>query len=165
MNVSFKVIDANCCPKKATDGSLGYDIVAYDVNYIESITAEMIKTDKQLGIVDILSVDPISDKALIEPKEQIYVLDSLYRCLIHTGIELVDIEEGYEIKVRAKKSLALLEGIHVVDCPAIVNLNGKKIIALIVYNLGSRKKYIKRYDTIGQLTFQKIESPNITYLA
>ena len=165
MNVIFDLKDEKCRPVPATDGSLGFDVVAYDINFIETITAEMIKTDKQLGIVDILSVDPISDKALIEPKEQIYVLDSLYRCLIHTGIELVDIEEGYEIKVRAKKSLALLEGIHVVDCPAIVNLNGKKIIALIVYNLGSRKKYIKRYDTIGQLTFQKIESPNITYLA
>ena len=161
MNVIFDLKDEKCRPVPATDGSLGFDVIAYDINFIETITAEMIKTEKQLGITSVPIIDTITNTTSFIEKDQIYQLDSLYRCLVNTGIELKDIDYGYEIKVRAKKELSLKHGIYVADCPAIVNLNGKKIIALIVYNLGSRKYYIKRYDTIGQIVFQKVELPNI----
>lgn len=161
MDIKLTLKDPLCLPKKSTDGSLGYDVFAYDISYIEAINSEVIKTERQLGKTKFPMTDELTKTTTFVEKEQIFQLDTLYRCLVDTGIEIEDIPEGYEIQIRPKKILALKQGILTVSTGGITNVGGKKTISVILYNLGNLKFQIKRFDAIAQIIFQKVEQPNL----
>lgn len=160
MNIKLKVKDPLCTPRPATDGSLGYDIAAYDISYIEAINSDVVKVANQLGKTRVPVIDSETKTQSFIEKEQVFQLDTLYRCLIDTGIEVDNIPEGYEIQVRSKKNLALKKGILAVAAGGITNVGGKKTISVILYNLGNFKFHIKRFDAIAQIVVQKVEQPN-----
>ena len=84
--IELKLKHPNCMPIQATDGSSGYDVVAYDITFIESLTSEMIKTEKQLGLTNVPIQDSITNRTSFIEKEQVYQLNTLYRCLVASGI-------------------------------------------------------------------------------
>ena len=159
--IEIKLKHPNCMPIQATDGSSGYDVVAYDITFIEAITSEMIKTEKQLGLTNVPIQDSITNRTSFIEKEQVYQLNTLYRCLVDTGIEVASIPKGYEIQVRPRSGLALKQGIIVVNSPGTIDSDYRGTIGVILCNLGNLKFPIKRFDRIAQIVFQKVEHPNI----
>ena len=160
-DVEIKLKHPKCLPIQATNDSSGYDVVAYDITFIESITSEMIKTEKQLGLTNVPIQDSITNRTSFIEKEQVYQLNTLYRCLVDTGIEVAAIPKGYEIQVRPRSGLALKQGIIVVNSPGTVDSDYRGTIGVILCNLGNLKFPIKRFDRIAQIVFQKVEHPNI----
>ena len=60
--IEIKLKHPKCMPVQATDGSSGYDVVAYDITFIEAINSEMVKTEKQLGLTNVPIQDAITNK-------------------------------------------------------------------------------------------------------
>ena len=160
--IEIKLKHPKCMPVQATDGSSGYDVVAYDITFIEAINSEMVKTEKQLGLTNVPIKDSITNRtSFFIEKEQVYQLNTLYRCLVDTGIEVSSIPKGYEIQVRPRSGLALKQGIIVVNSPGTIDSDYRGTIGVILCNLGNLKFPIKRFDRIAQIVFQKVEHPNI----
>ena len=159
--IEIKLKHPKCMPVQATEGSSGYDVIAYDITFIEAITSEMIKTEKQLGLTNVPIRDTVTDRISFMEKEQVYELNTLYRCLVDTGIEVASIPKGYEIQVRPRSGLALKQGIIVVNSPGTVDSDYRGTIGVILCNLGNLKFPIKRFDRIAQKKKKKVEHPNI----
>ena len=104
--IEIKLKHPKCMPVQATEGSSGYDVIAYDITFIEAITSEMIKTEKQLGTTNVPIQDAVTNRTSFIEKEQVYELNTLYRCLVDTGIEVASIPKGYEIQVRPSCGLS-----------------------------------------------------------
>ncbi len=121
----------------------------------------MVKTEKQLGLTNVPIQDSITNRTSFIEKEQVYQLNTLYRCLVDTGIEVAAIPKGYEIQVRPRSGLALKQGIIVVNSPGTIDSDYRGTIGVILCNLGNLKFPIKRFDRIAQIVFQKVEHPNI----
>ena len=160
-DVEIKLKHPKCLPIQATNDSSGYDVVAYDITFIEAITSEMIKTEKQLGLTNVPIQDSITNRTSFIEKEQIYELNTLYRCLVDTGIEVASIPKGYEIQIRPRSGLALKQGIIVVNSPGTIDSDYRGTVGVVLCNLGNLKFPIKRFDRIAQIVFQKVEHPYI----
>ena len=159
-NVKIILKDLKCKPFKATEGSSGYDVMAYDIIAVEAINSKVIKTFKQLGKIHVPFKDSTTNNTSLIEKDQIFELNTLYRCLVDTGIEIAHIPKGYEIQVRPRSGLALKAGIIVVNSPGTVDSDYRGTLGVILCNLGNLKFPIARYDRIAQIVFQKVEHPN-----
>lgn len=159
--LKLKIRHPRCMPTQATQGSAGYDLVAYDVSFVEAVTSEMVRTKNQLGIFKVPSVDATTEETTFLELDHIFKLETLYRCLIDTGIDVMYLEPGYEIQIRPRSGLALKFGIVVVNSPGTIDSDYRKTIGVILCNLGSKAFPIKQFDRIAQMVIKKVEHPDI----
>lgn len=89
------------------------------------------------------------------------ILSSMERVLVPTGLA-VEVEQGYEVQVRARSGLALKNGISLVNGIGTIDSDYRGEIGIILINLGTDNFTINDGDRIAQLVVAKYETPDIT---
>jgi dUTP pyrophosphatase len=105
------------------------------------------------------------EKANLE-YSRFYNLHPHERTIIPTGIK-VAIPNGYEIQVRPRSGMSIVEGITVLNTPGTVDAGYRGEIGIIVYNANpvgqwhkNTIKTIKHGDRIAQIVLQKVPKIN-----
>lgn len=88
------------------------------------------------------------------------LLKPLERALIPTGLA-VEVENGYEVQVRARSGLALKNGICLANGIGTIDSDYRGEIGVILINLGQEDFVVNNGDRIAQLVVMKHETPII----
>lgn len=135
-------------PKRATSGSSGYDL------YAESI--KRVYTHAGGNGERMYSGDEL--KRRIVGNE--LTLGYLERALIGTGIKAT-VGPGYEIQIRPRSSLALKQGLTILNTPGTVDEDYRDELGIIIVNLSRANQVIRRGDRIAQMVICPIVTPEI----
>ena len=79
------------------------------------------------------------------------------RALIPTNIH-VALPEGYELQVRPRSSLAIKQGVTVLNTPGCVDAGYRNSVGVILINLGEEDIDIFQGDRIAQAVLKKFET-------
>jgi dUTP pyrophosphatase len=82
------------------------------------------------------------------------------RVLVPTGLA-VELENGFEVQVRARSGLALKNGISLVNGIGTIDSDYRGEIGVILVNLGQEDFIINNGDRIAQLVIARYEKPDI----
>ncbi len=88
------------------------------------------------------------------------LLKPLERALIPTGLA-VEVQNGYEVQVRARSGLALKNGICLANGIGTIDSDYRGEIGVILINLGQEDFVVNNGDRIAQLVVMKHETPII----
>lgn len=88
------------------------------------------------------------------------LLKPLERALIPTGLA-VEVENGYEVQVRARSGLSLKNGICLANGIGTIDSDYRGEIGVILINLGQEDFVVNNGDRIAQLVVMKHETPII----
>ena len=126
MKIKFKKLRDNAAiPKRATEGSSGFDLYyAPDNNKKLQLPTEM--RDNKLTIY-------AGSSAVVE-----------------TGIA-AEVPVGYELQVRSRSGLAAKNGVFVLNSPGTVDSDYRGEIKVILHNAGKHHFHIRPGDRIAQL--------------
>ena len=83
------------------------------------------------------------------------------RVLVSTGVALA-IPAGYEGQVRPRSSLALREGITLLNSPGTIDADYRGTLKLVVINHGSEPVTIRRGERLAQLVVARVERASLT---
>ncbi len=148
MQIKFKKLDEEAIiPKYQTKGSAGFDfhaLVDTDNPCYSIITATNIKNEP----VDVPCL-------LIEPNSQ---------CFVSTGLAVV-VPDGYEMQIRPRSGLALKHSITIVNSPGTLDSDYRKVIKVILFNLGKKNVCIFEGDRIAQGVINQVEQADIIEIA
>ncbi|MCX6149381.1 MAG: dUTP diphosphatase [Ignavibacteriales bacterium] len=75
--------------------------------------------------------------------------------LIPTDLS-VEIPSGYELQVRPRSGLAIINGVGVLNSPGTIDSDYRGEIKIILINLGDKDFHIHRGDRIAQLVLGKV---------
>jgi hypothetical protein len=147
----IKVIDKKLLPEHL---SFGKSIVKVNkICYIEKMDSKLYKSNLNLGIVQTLNkTDEGADFFL--PKEEVFRLDSLYRCIIDTGILLDSIPEVVDYTVESHSQYVTVTGLMVL-APVKFNDNGVLKLGVSVVNLSSVHINITKYMKFAVLVLKE----------
>lgn len=87
-------------------------------------------------------------------------LNSLDRVLVPTGL-FIEIENGYEVQVRARSGLALKKGLSLPNGIGTIDSDYRGELQVILVNLSKDEIVINDGDRIAQMVVMKIEKPEI----
>jgi dUTP pyrophosphatase len=118
-------------PKYATEGSSGFDLAAYSIDFSSSGTVE-----HDLGKKD-------------------FILMPGHRVLVGCGFSVELPEEG-ELQIRPRSGLAIKHGITVLNTPGTIDSDYRGEIKVILYNSGSAPFTFSRGTKIAQAVLQKV---------
>lgn len=89
-----------------------------------------------------------------------FVLKPFERGLVSVGIKL-SIPDGYEVQLRPRSSLALKNGITLLNTPATIDSDYRGEIKVCIINLGDEDFSINRGDRIAQMVLCKVEKAEL----
>lgn len=147
----IKVVDQKLLPEYL---SFGRNIVKVNkICYIEKMDSKLYKADINLGIINTINkTDNGNDYYL--PKEEVFRLDSLYRCIIDTGILLNSISETIEYSVESHPQYVTVTGLMVL-APVKFNDNGVLKLGVSIINLSSIHINITKYMKFAVLVLRE----------
>lgn len=117
--------------KKATEGSSGYDLCAYNV--VEN-NKPLFKEYKPSWVID------------IDPMERVFV---------STGIFL-NIQNGYEGQIRPRSGLSCKKGLIIPNSPGTIDSDYRGEIIICLLNLSGKMQCISKGDRIAQIIFCEV---------
>lgn len=137
----IKVIDQKLLPEYL---SFGKSILKVNkICYIEKMDSKLYKSNLNLGIIQI--VNKTEDGAdFFMPKEEVFRLDSLYRCIIDTGLLLDSIPEDIDYTVENHSQYVTTKGLMVLS-PVKFNDEGILKLGVSITNLSSVHINITKY--------------------
>lgn len=149
-------------PVRANPTDSGADVFAYDFKRKYAITVEMPEHPVVTADGEIMS-RPIPVEICIDDKnddEKILEQDSLTlypleRALIGTGLKAT-VGVGHEIQVRPRSGLALKEALTIVNTPGTIDEPYRGEIGIILINVSSVPRTIKKGDKISQLVVAEV---------
>jgi len=127
--------DKNCFPTKNLKNDTCYDVKAFDI-----IKGEGFKLNKDF-INNTWSCD---------------IFPQGGRVLVHTGLQIANIPENYEIEVRPRSGLAINHGITILNSPGTIDNNYRGILGVILINTSDKVFIVEMYDRIAQIKISKI---------
>lgn len=147
----IKVIDQKLLPESL---SFGKSIVKVNkICYVEKMDSKLYKTNLNLGITNIVNKTENGDDYFL-PKEEVFRLDSLYRCIIDTGILLDSIPEDIDYTVESHSQYVTVTGLMVL-APVKFNDNGVLKLGISIVNLSSVHINITKYMKFAVLVLRK----------
>ena len=75
--------------------------------------------------------------------------------IIHTGI-YIEIQEGYEAKIRPRSGLAAKHGITVLNAPGTIDSDYRGEVMVILHNFGRSIFSVKPQERIAQIVFAPV---------
>lgn len=92
----------------------------------------------------------------VDSKEQeSYVLEPDARVLAKVGF-MLDLMPGWEAQLRTKMSLALSNGLSVLDSPGTIDSSNQDEVAVILVNNGEDDIQLSKGDEIAQMVITKV---------
>ena len=88
-------------------------------------------------------------------EHETYVLEPDERVLVKVGFVL-DLTPGWEAQIRTKQSLALKNGLSVLNSPGTVDCSYKEEVGIILVNNGEQDIELKSKDEIAQMVITKV---------
>lgn len=142
--------------------SHGKNVVkANKIAYIERHTSEFVKDTHLLGtiLVPTLLENGIS---MLSPKEKVFRLQSLYRCIVDTGIIINDYLDSFDYTVENHPQFVTRQGLHVLS-PVRYNDNGVVKLGIAIVNLSSIDIEIKKYMPFAVLVTREKSFANVKF--
>lgn len=147
----IKVIDEKLLPEHL---SFGKKIVKVNkICYIEKMDSKLYKTNLNLGTVNV----PAKTEEGLDyfmPKEEVFRLDSLYRCIIDTGIILGDWSESMDYSVESHPKFVTTNGLMVL-APVKFNDQGVLKLGISIVNIASVHIDITKYMPFAVLVIRQ----------
>jgi len=85
-----------------------------------------------------------------------FTLNPGQRMMIDTGLNFLDIPDGWEIQVRSRSGLAVKDGIFVLNAPGTIDDDYRGKLGVILYNSGDKPKTFAVGDRIAQGVFAPV---------
>lgn len=147
----IKVIDEKLLPDSL---SFGKSVVKVNkICYIEKMDSKFYKANLNLGTVQVPAVTEDGAEYFL-PKESVFRLDSLYRCIIDTGIIIDEAFEHIDYAVESHPSYVSVQGLFVLS-PVVFNDLGVQKIGVSIVNLSSVHIEITKYMPFAVLVLRK----------
>ena len=101
-------------------------------------------------------------RAAIADSSGTYCLPPGGRMIVPTGLK-VRIPPGYEGQLRPRSSLAINDGVTVLNAPGTIDCDYRGEIGVILINLGAHRKFIYHGDRIAQLVIAPVMQANLSF--
>lgn len=138
----YKVYPDVKIPKHQTEQSACFDLSFYGVNHlpVKGFTA----TNKPI-------------ERLINPQNQSFTISPGDRMMVPTGM-ILDIPEGYSVRVHARSGLSLKQGLVLANAEGVIDADYVNELMVLVHNISQNNITIKNGDRIAQAELVKSES-------
>lgn len=155
MDLKLSYIDERC---KLEGNSSGLFLKAYDIHGDETKTGNVIKTKNVLGKTETTMKDSVTGVTSVITVDKRYKLDTLYRCIVDTGVEIPDMS-NIIIDVQPLAVMAFKQGIIVASSVYPITKGDKRYIGIVILNTSTYPFFILQFDTIAKLRI--MEKTNI----
>ncbi len=118
MEIKMVMEEGADLPAYATDGSVGFDLVAHNFNKI-------LKGSKEVSL---------GKKMLNSISKGFVYLRPFERLVVFTGIKSLQLPEGYHLEIRSRSGLALKKGLLVANQPGTIDPDYRGPIKVILFN-------------------------------
>lgn len=153
-----RVVDPQLIPNNLSFGKI--IVKVNKICYVEKMDSKLYKSNLNLGTVNIRSKDDNGADIFI-PKEEVYSLESLYRCIIDTGIVLDDTLE-VDFSVESHPRLVTVLGLMALSLVTIVEPDSKRI-GISIVNISSVKIDITKYMEFAVLVMRSKNFFNLPF--
>lgn len=147
MNLSLNYINEKCKPEGIASGLF---LKALDIHAYENYKAQIIKSKDLLGVTTHIMKDSLEGQGTVMEVDKVFYLDTLYRCIIDTGIEIPDLTK-FNMELQPITGLILRKGIYISPKVYPIAKEDKKYIGVIAINFATYRFPIKQFDVIATL--------------
>lgn len=148
----LKVLNLNLIPDSFSFGK--YLLKINKIVYVEKIDSILYKTNLNLGVVQTPTYTEEGAQYFM-PKEEVYQLDSLYRCIVDTGVIIDKDFEIFDYSVENHPKVVALKGLAVLSPVKIFNGDGITTLGVCIVNLSSIKIPITKYMPFALLALRE----------
>ena len=147
MDLQLRYIEDKCKPEGQASGLF---LKAYAIFANENYKGQIVQTGDVLGQYTPSIKDALTGTETTITRDKIFYLDTLYRCVIDTGVELPDLEK-FSIEIQGLNGLSLRSGVLVFPNVYPIKKADKIYIGVIAVTLATYKFGIKQFDNIAKL--------------
>lgn len=147
MNLEINYIEERCKPEGTASGLL---LKAYDIYAEETKIGNVVKTNNVLGIATKTLKDAVTKVEIQTTIDKVFKLDTLYRCIIDTGVEIPDTTH-VSLELQPLSALAFTKGIWIVPSVYVIQKGNKRYIGVVMFNMATYPFSFKQFDQVARL--------------